>query len=339
MLGFFLSNSVTNRSENKYHYSLCLVSKNPDYVKKVCDLLFRIIFNDKKHTPVCYDSSIKIKDFFKSGDHYFPVISTDRDFNKADRKKLSNNLTRYYEKKPKKLKEGLIIISSKEISCQYIYNINLDIDDISEAEKIIIDLKSDTSLTKTVEDFLNNITNQYSDRSIFIYDKDRCEENNKELIKSELSEKEQELSHKYALTFDESVIYTPVIYFLEKYFEFLSMANALTKEQYVFLNTKLPELYSKACNEEINDTFTDNSELTTEEISEILLRCIARAYMAQKIPNTTDNNFYIYTKCKKHNKLICFNHQEDSPLKCVIDLIEEAGMHDKIADIKELARI
>ena len=50
-----------------------------------------------------------------------------------------------------------------------------------------------------------------------------------------------------------------------------------------------------------------------------------------------DKNFYIYTGCTNGKHLICFKHQNEAPMKYIIDMIESFGMQDEIASIKELA--
>ena len=332
LFGFFIANNSPELIDNKYHYSLCLNTKDEKQAKSLCDLLYRLVFNDDKHPSAVYDSSAKIKNYFKACDYYLPLILTDADFNKSDRKKFSDVINHYYEHKPKKLKEAVIIVSEKEIACKYIHNICLSINDTPETEKTLIALKSNTTIYETLKMFFKYEKN--INRNGYIDDY----ENDYEVIKSELTKRKKNLARNHALTNDEAIIYAPVIYFLEQYFEFLHQSQAITKEEYDSLSNIVMELYCNTCAEEAINNSEESQQPTVEEISDTLLQCIFEAHKKGLLPeNTTDEDAYFYTGSKTEYNLICFAHDEDSPMKYVIDYLEKIGMGEKISDIKEYA--
>lgn len=339
LLGFFMKNAVPQLSDKQNAYSLALISptKEQAYVKKICDILHRLVFNEARHPSVQFDVVHKIKYYFKESNYSIPTVITTDNFNKEDSKKFSHALKEYYENKPNKQKDSLIIIAKKDFDCNYLHKITCNAKESAETEKAMKALKADSFFGTTIKDFLQNIKSRYSTREFrYSYDYDACEQDNAELIRGEISKKIHELSNTYTLTYEDAVKYAPVIYFLEEYFTYLMQSQAINQEQYGILNQKLKEVYSLACDGD-NNTPKDESEPTPEEISEILLSCVAEAYTNNKIPDDTNGDFYIYKNNDKGEDLICFTHQQESPLKCIVNLIEENGMGDKISDIKEFA--
>lgn len=338
-LGFHITNAIPRLSEKQNLYSMSIIvpPKEQAYAKKVCDTLHRLVFNKTNHHSVQFDVSQKIKYYFKKSDHTLPIIVTTNNFNKEDSKKFSKALNEYYENKPNKLKDSLIIIAKKEFNCNHLLKITFNTKESPETEKAMKALKADTFFCTTIKDFLENITSRYSSHEVrHSYDYDACDEDNSELIRHEISNKIQELSNSYTLTHEDAVKYAPIVYFLEEYFTYLLQAQAITEEEHVTLNKKLKEVYSSDC-DETDDTSAEASAPTTEELSEILLSRVAEAYANDKISDDTNGDFYIYKGCKEYNELICFKHQQSSPMKYIIDLIEEVGMGDRISDIKDLA--
>ena len=339
LLGFFIINAVPQLSDKQNLYSLAIIapSKKQAYAKKVCDTLHRLVFNKTNHPSVQFDVTQEIKYYFKKSKYDLPTIITTDNFNKNDSDKFSKALNEYYEHKPNKLKDSLIIIAKTDFPCNYIHKLYINTKESPETEKAMKALKSDTLFCNTIKDFLENIKHRYTSHELANwYDDDVAAENNAELIRQEISKKIHELSNIYALTLEDAIKYAPVIYFLEEYFTYLVQSKAITEEEYIYLGRKLKEVYSIDY-DETDDTTINASEPTPEEISEILLSCVAEAYANNKIPDDTNGDFYIYKNNDKGEDLICFTHQQESPLKCVVNLIEENGMVDKISDIKEFA--
>jgi len=338
LLGFFMTNAAPELSENKYHHSINLIAnKNTENAKKIVDLLYRIVFKKEKYNAVLYDPNKKIKTYLKDSLDSLTTILAFSDVNKTDRINFSSVLCKYYEKNPNRLKEALLILSEKEFPCNYIYNLTLKTPE-EGIEKTIIDLKSSTALNKTIEAFLKNIKYTYNDRTIPTFDFESLEENNAELIKSDICEKENYLSLNTALTNEETVVFAPIIYFLEEYFNFLLQSKGITEEQYISLSKKLKELYSSDFIEENDSMSEKNSQPTPEEVSETLLQCIFEAYKTDKFGNDHSNdNAYLYTGSKEHNELLCFRHTQESPMKYIIDFLEGIGMSEEISEIKDSA--
>lgn len=338
-LGFYIANAVPRLSEKQNLYSMALIApfKQQIYVKKVCDILHRLVFNETKHPSVQFNVSKKIKNYFKDSNYNLPIIITTDNFNKNDSDRFSEALMEYYKNKPNKLKDSLIIIAQPDFACNYLLKVSFNAKESPETEKAMKALKADTFFCVTITDFLENITSRYSCHDIrHSYDYIARDEDNAELIRAEISKKIHELSESYTLTHEDAIKYAPIVFFLEEYFSYLLQTKAINEEEYTILSKKLKEVYSMEC-DEVDDASAETSAPTPDEISEILLSCVADAYANGKIPDDSNRDFYIYKGCKEHSELICFKHQQNSPMKCIIDLIEESGMEDKISDIKDLA--
>ena len=338
-LGFYIINAVPQLSDKENIYSLSIIapSKHQAYAKKVCDIMHRLVFNETKHPSVQFNVSEKIKSYFKRSNYNLPIVVTNDNFTKEDSQKFSKALDEYYGNKPNRRRDSLIIIAKKEFDSNHLLKISFNAKESPETEKAMKALKADTFFCNTIKDFLENITSRYSSRDFRChYDPYASEKDNAELIRREISKKIQELSNSYTLTYEDAVKYAPIVFFLEEFYSYLLQSQAISEEEYTLLSRKLQEVYSLD-GVEADDNSVEDSDPTLEQISEILLSCVTEAYANDNIPDDTNGDFYIYKGCKGHNELICFKHQQDSPMKCIIGLIVKAGMEDRISDIKELA--
>ncbi len=334
LLGFFFSNSLPQLSENRNHISLALISTNQTSSKRLCDILFRIVLNEESHTAIPFAPEKEIEDYFELCPQ-LPLISTIKDFNKTDRQNLTNSLNLYHKSQPKKLKEAIIILTSKEIANVHLHNLAIDISDPSHFERTVIDLKNDTSLKETIQNFLNYMQNRYADKTIFLGDYEAQQENNSEYTKLELSKKEKFLSKNSQLTNEEVLCYAPIVYFLEEYAKHLSQTKAISEEQHHALNNQIKKLYIQMKEELVAPS--NFTVISPTEISNVLLKCIAKAYHENKFDGLTSEDNAYPTNTKNGIKLLCFHHQQSSPLKYVIEFLEGAGMGKEIEDIRETA--
>lgn len=340
LLGFFITNAVPQLSDKTNMYSLAIEAPAEEqaYAKKICDILHRLVLNETQHPSVQFNVNEKIKNYFKKSSYSLPTITINDQFNKDDSKKFSQLLDDYYDKMPGRRKDSLVIIAKKGFYTNRLLELMFKAKETLETERAMKALKADTLFCNTINDFLEHIQHRYSGHEVLhTYDYDYAAENNAELIREEISKKIKELSNHSTLTYEDAIKYSPIVYFLEEYFDFLLRSDALTPEEYALLCKELKAVYSLVDEEESNNNSSKiSTEPTTEQISEIILNCISEAYTNCQIPAEA-GDYYIYTKCKQRPELICFKHQQSSPMKCIINMIEDFGMGDKISEIKDVA--
>lgn len=229
---------------------------------------------------------------------YMPLILTTADFNKADKAYLTNIIGNYY--KSKKCNTDFIIASSKEIISKHIENKLIS----SVNNSTIAELKTDKSIFESKHEFF-----EYMHYLI---------DYNEDIIAEGIDQKKDDLKKQSALSGNEIYRYASIIYFLEKYIQYLLDSEYITTEQYAELSSKCLKLYSEDLDKSETTTKPD-TQINIEGISHTILEALLTAYQDGKFPiEKLSNKPCLYTGCKTQNKLICFPHIENNPLQEVI---------------------
>ncbi len=239
LLGYFISHNYNEYIPAEYRFSLNLQSKQIKNTERLYNILSYLIFEEDEEQPIYFNKSEKFsKRIMKA--KYMPLILTTADFNKADKAYLTNIIGNYY--KSKKCNTDFIIASSKEIISKHIENKLIS----SVNNSTIAELKTDKSIFESKHEFFEYM------HCLIDY--------NEDIIAEGIDQKKDNLKKQSALSGNKIYRYASIIYFLEKYIQYLLDSEYITTEQYAELSSKCLKLYSEDL---------DKSETTTKPDTQI----------------------------------------------------------------------
>ncbi len=298
LLGYFISYNFNTYLPREYRFSVNLQVKDVKDAERMYNILFSLLFEEDESKPLYFDKSDKFSSQINKSD-YMTLISTTADFNKSDKQYIVDIIEKYYSQKPKRCPANFILASKKDIVSKNIENKVVP----SVNNAAIAELKSDISIFQSKHEFFEYM------RCLLSYDKD--------MIEKDLSERKRNLKKTSALSGNELYRYTPVVYFLEKYFQFLLDSESITSGQFEELLQICSSLYTTT---PIKPT-TDKAEniASIEDTANRILTELFAAYNEGKLPiERLSVKPCIYKGCKTHDELICFPHIESNPLQEVI---------------------
>ena len=298
LLGYFISHNYNEYIPIEYRFSLNLQSKQIKNTERLYNILSCLIFEGDEEKPIYFDKSEKFSKKIKKA-NYMPLILTTSDFNKSDKAYLTNIIKETY--KSKKCNTDFIIASSKEIISKLIENKPIS----SVNNSAISELKTDTTIFESKHEFFEYM------HCLINY--------NEDIIAEGIDQKKDELKKHSALSGNEIYRYASVVYFLEKYIQYLLDSEYITTEQYAELSSKCLKLYSEDIDK--SETITKpETQINIEDISHTILGTLFTAYQNGKFPiEKLSNKPCLYTGCKTQKELICFPHNENNPLQEVIN--------------------
>lgn len=302
LLGYFISYNYNGYIPAEYRFSLNLQSKQIKETERLYNILSCLIFEGDEEKPIYFNKSENFSKKIKKA-KYMPLILTTADFNKADKTHLTNIIENYY--KSKECNTDFIIASSKEIISKHIENKLISSIDNSA----ISELKPDKTIFESKHEFFEYM------HCLIDY--------NEDMIAEDIDKKKDELKKHSALSGNEIYKYASIVYFLERYIQYLVDSEYITTEQHKELLSRCFELYPSVINQSEPLPEDTNKQMNIEDISHTILETLFAAYKDGKFPvGKLSDKPCIYTGCKTQKELICFPHIENNPLQNVITFLE-----------------